>query len=682
MKKLEWVAVVLLLGIAFGIRVLPIMHLVIGTNINFYSVDDYYYLHLMDNILSNQLADIDMLRNFPSGEAVARLPYAYFLSFFPQLLNFLNPDMVIIWIPPILLVISLISIYILSRKTFGTGPSLIGLTILSVIPGEFLARTALASIDQHCMEICLSSLLMLFAFLSFDSTGKITKVILSIITGLVLGVFMLIWEGTLLFVLILITATVTSWFMHKDKSFYIQLCISCIVAVAISKDFTIAIVAMVMPVLYIMRNLPLVHKIWISITGATVAGLLGWLVFPAYFNSMISNFNNIFIWHMKSATAEEAPLLVQNNEFDLKGVWQYFTGAFYLFVAAIGSLIFLIKKYKDPKYILVLSWGIILLLATLSMRRFAYYLAIPISITVGYFFWIASKALVYDTVRTTRKIIIKRVSWGTILLMTAVISMLILVPSMQMTADMKNSVLGGAISPGWREALNWVNVQTPNTKDYGILSWWDYGYWITRETGRPVYCDPGGGNRRYAGWLLSSSNLPEIQDSIKAMKVRYIVIDYLMATSKNYSIVQHAAEKAVDFQEPSRMYYDRRKGTFSQALLYYPNYYNQLMTKLYNFNTMPVKAKGCPVFRYEDHNGYLEIIDIKDMPDYNAAIQYINQQPKETYSKYIIAGTDPFNSPVNIAELNGFKLVFTSRSSIKVDDNLVIPEVKIFEVIQ
>lgn len=682
MKKLEWVAVILLLGVAFAVRVFPIMHLVIGANINFYSVDDYFYLHIMDNILSGQLTNIDMLRNFPEGSIVTRLPYAYFLSFLPQILNPLNPDMVIIWIPPALLIISLIAIYLISRRTFGIGPALIGLSILSIMPGEFLSRTALAAVDQHCLEICLSSLLMLFALLSFDTKNEIARIIFSIITGLVLGTFTLIWEGTLLFVLILIVAIVANWFIHKGESFYIQLFICCVIAVGITRDVTIGIVAIGMVALYFTRNLLFIHKVWISISSIVIGGFLGWLILPSYFDSMVSNFRNIFIWHLQSATAEEAPLLVQNNEFNLKGVWEYFAGAFYLFIAATGSLFFLIKKSKDPKHVLLLSWGIILLFATLSMRRFAYYLAIPISVTVGYFFWIASKALICDTLRTAKKVVIKRVSWGTTLLMIAAISMLIFVPSIQTTADMQNSVLGGAISPGWREALTWITAQTPNTKDYGILSWWDYGYWITREANRAVYCDPGGGNRRYAGWVLSSSDMKEIKESLQSMKVKYIVIDYLMATSKNYSIVQHAAEVAANFQEPSRMYYDRRKGIFDQALLYYPSYYNQLMTRLYNFNISPVVASGCPVFKYEDHNGYLEIIDIKDMPDYNAAIQYINQQPRETYSKYVIAGTNPFNSPMNLGEIDGFKLVFYSNSAIQAGKDLIVPEVKIFEVIQ
>lgn len=43
------------------------------------------------------------------------------------------------------------------------------------------------------------------------------------------------------------------------------------------------------------------------------------------------------------------------------------------------------------------------------------------------------------------------------------------------------------LNDAWIDALNWIKENTP--KDALIVSWWDYGYWITVNTGRPTVAD-------------------------------------------------------------------------------------------------------------------------------------------------------------------------------------------------
>ncbi len=43
------------------------------------------------------------------------------------------------------------------------------------------------------------------------------------------------------------------------------------------------------------------------------------------------------------------------------------------------------------------------------------------------------------------------------------------------------------LNDAWIDALNWIEENTP--KDALIVSWWDYGYWITVNTGRPTVAD-------------------------------------------------------------------------------------------------------------------------------------------------------------------------------------------------
>ena len=65
-----------------------------------------------------------------------------------------------------------------------------------------------------------------------------------------------------------------------------------------------------------------------------------------------------------------------------------------------------------------------------------------------------------------------------------------------------------AFVPDWLEALSWMNNNLPSTSV--VFAWWDYGYWISVNTGRHTLADNGTGNLTQiqniaAGFLLNES---------------------------------------------------------------------------------------------------------------------------------------------------------------------------------
>jgi asparagine N-glycosylation enzyme membrane subunit Stt3 len=82
--------------------------------------------------------------------------------------------------------------------------------------------------------------------------------------------------------------------------------------------------------------------------------------------------------------------------------------------------------------------------------------------------------------------------------------------------------------------INYINQE----KNYRILTWWDYGYWILRISQRPVLCNPGGGDISDTASILSS-NKEETAILLKT-RTRYIVIDYTMIGLKWPAIQDHA----------------------------------------------------------------------------------------------------------------------------------------------
>jgi dolichyl-diphosphooligosaccharide--protein glycosyltransferase len=50
-----------------------------------------------------------------------------------------------------------------------------------------------------------------------------------------------------------------------------------------------------------------------------------------------------------------------------------------------------------------------------------------------------------------------------------------------------NNTIVVPLNDAWKEALEYINQSTP--KDAVIIAWWDYGYWITVNTGRRTVAD-------------------------------------------------------------------------------------------------------------------------------------------------------------------------------------------------
>lgn len=661
-------AVIVVLIISFSIRVIPAYDVILGgETVNFASVDDYAYLYYIDDILANwpSHSETTSMRNFPEGMSTdrTRVPYSYFLASIAKAIP-APPEKVVVWIPPALAILAILAIFFTARALFGNVVAIIAITLLSVMPGEFMSRTILGSIDQHCMEMFLSAItIMLFVFML--QRNKVATAL----CGISLSLYMMTWEGAPLFIIVFVATIFIMWLKGNPPILHTLICFVTAAAILFISNFgtitqyvALAGASGLMVFFYVTRNIP--KKVILLAAAGVVTFVLAYIIFPNHTVEMLSYIRVMFMWHFGSATAEEAPLLITGNDFTLSQAWNYFAGSFYFFLIALGMIIY----RKEHPFIIV--WSIIMLLNTLAMRRSAYYFVVPIVILSGYLCMALIEA--FATWKDSKRK--KRTSPGTVLLILGLMSFMSIIQMAQQIRDLPGSIRAGTISPGWREAVTWLkNNPAP---DHGVLSWWDYGYWIIREGKSPVYSDPGGGNRRYCGYALTTDNMSDVLESMKTMKVKYIVIDNLMATMKNYSMVQHAAGKATDYQEPQRMYYDRRTGQYQQALLYYPSYYKELAVRLYNYDGAAVSSPGSPTFKYAEVDGVREIIEIRDFPDYDTAMQYAASQ-----TNCVVAGIDPFLSPIAMGDITAyFKPVFYSRSATNFG-NKVTPEVKIFEVV-
>ncbi|MCD6230844.1 MAG: oligosaccharyl transferase, archaeosortase A system-associated [Dehalococcoidia bacterium] len=217
------------------------------------------------------------------------------------------------------------------------------------------------------------------------------------------------------------------------------------------------------------------------------------------------------------------------------------------------------------------------------------------------------------------------------------------------------------------------NYSYPDTA-YGVMSWWDYGHWITRIAHRIPYANPFQQGAVGAGKFFTNQNITEFSSILDDLGSEYIIIDQSMALSKFYAMATWAGNNQSDFFD---IYYYAPEGEtqYQPVQLYYPSYYRSAVVRLYNFDAHNVTPDYVPVIAWQkmlSQEGiwFKAITDTQTFDSYAEAEAYIASQETGNYQ---IVSADPFITPIPLEELQDYQLVYNSSQMLQ--DK---PEIKIF----
>ena len=368
--------------------------------------------------------------------------------------------------------------------------------------GEFIVRTQLGAVDHHALEIFVFSLLMLFATISIKTIRN------------VLWYIPVMSICCILLLIMLYKATWGGWLLVP---------------------FIICAFALLLTLI----KLPKWEQKVLSIAILLVSGVLLYVLIPEtqnYFNRVTLFWN----WDTLNVTGEEMPLLFSQGKFDIDGIWGNFGVTFFIFLIGLGIFIYRYIKYRQSLDLFFIVWTITLTLITFTMRRFAYYLAINVSILTGYVCF-----LIYEYARV--KIATTDKNRKSKLVMIAVWLVLLIGFPIARTSSMVVTDTRNMPTIGWVNTLEQLEKKSDNEayikghkNNSSVLSWWDYGYWIVREGHIPVVCSPGGGNRYLSARVLASMDDKDAKYWLNDVKAKYIIVDDLMVTKKRYAILREA----------------------------------------------------------------------------------------------------------------------------------------------
>jgi oligosaccharyl transferase (archaeosortase A-associated) len=488
--------------------------------------------------------------------------------------------------------------------------------------------------------------------------------------------------------------------------------------------------------LFVSRDIKRVYyPLALGALGGIGVGIF-YLVDASLFHTMISRFS-VFAPEGGMLTIAEAQGL------SLSTAWQMFTTDFYLALVSLVLIIYLVAKEGSSTKTLLLVWSLIVLVATFGQNRFAYYYAVNVALLTAYLPWRAlnfvglwktsgeapkqadikavklekektrprpakkSKRKKAQTKRQTRGTLVTQPRGATYaysIVAIVVVFFLIFYPNIGLAIDRVSANTG--VDPDWHDALVWMGQNTPKpfqnpdsyyalyqsppsgqsydypASAYGVMSWWDYGYWITSIAHRIPNASPNGQNGAVnAGLFFTAQDESSANQLLDELGSKYVIIDSSMVIGKFYAMAIWAGKSQSQFFDV--YYQSTQTGGFQAVMLYYPEYYQSMSSRLYLFGcegwvpqqVTAISWKQQQLTASDGSTFTAKVIsDQQTFSSYNTAKAFV-----DTHTNYRIVSSSPISSPVPLDKLENYKLIYQSPTTIATQQTGNISEVEIFQ---
>ena len=575
-----------------------------------------------------------------------------------------------------------------------------------------------------------------FSHVGSRDWGNLKKpLIYALLAGFSLGIYFLFWKNALLFVFILFAYLVIQYIIdHMRGRSTDYLCIigmpmfliALIMLIPFSNLHTYGelvyaslTIAALTPLLLsgvshliAHRNLRRVYyPLTLLVLGLVGVGVL-YAVNPSFLNSMLEKFRYAFLLDARQQTIGELRSLFSLSGFNI--LLNYFTASIILALIALGLIIYgQVKEWNSEKIFLII-WCLAMLALTLSHDRLTYYFTVNVALLAGYLCWrILKWSMSYFNEAppvgeqgkrklAQEKALVKSIRsklgsrYARVAMVTAILFLVVFAPNITVATDFATD--RAVPSEAWYSSLTWMRENTPdpfedpnfyyefykNTQDekfvypesaYGVMSWWDYGYWITYISHRIPNTNPGAGYREDAGRFFTDQDESSANKVLDLLGSQYVIIDYKIAIDWFHTMAIYAGESESQFLE---MYYQKTaNGLWEPITIYYPEYYQSMSSRMYNFGGEAVVPDNSTiVISYRENIDSKYVLDTQTFATYEEALEYLERYPD--LNKRIV-GKNPFVSPVPLEKLEHYQLVHQSDPEIVPGKYVTIPHVKIFE---
>lgn len=549
---------ILIIAIALFLRIyFPWEFVFNGEFIRFYGVDDYKILWVVGRIVGA----------FPKYLVGSNL-WEYTISGFANMVSIGKPsiqniNLAAAWITPVFSCFSIVATFFIGKILFNKWVGLISAALLATFGGEYISRTLLGNADYHGFEVFLTTMMVLFIILAVKRHRSFI-----IGAGFFYGCYFLTWGGAPLFALIfniwLFVQFIQKHVNNEDSTpvlamgteFYLVTMAVTIVTEFSKINYFFLIACLLFPVVlyivsYAMRKVQHYYYPAVMVFAIAIGMGLSYIVYPKLWFHFSNYAVYMFSWS-NSIIGEELPLfLTQSGEFTLSVMWFNFGIA--LILALIGVAI----VWKDKEKSILIVWFAIIFLTTLALRRFTYYLAVPVALLTGYLCYFIVNIGITKQHKTA---------------IAGLLVCVLFIPNIASAVHTASAIPQTYYSYDWYKTTIYLRDNMPFKKYLKVMSWADYGYWLRRDGKVEVVCDPAQGEGvKIAAEFFTCTDELQAYEILKENASPFIVIDKAMVTNKFNSI-------AVRASSPIRYQSDG----YTQTMLY--RLYNEQIEGYYLFH--------------------------------------------------------------------------------------------------
>ncbi|MBP2146858.1 dolichyl-diphosphooligosaccharide--protein glycosyltransferase [Methanofollis sp. W23] len=455
----------------------------------------------------------------------------------------------------------------------------------------------------------------------------------------------------------------------------------------------------------------------LSIIGIGVLGLVGMMVAaPEAYAIFASNFLGFFGQSSQILTVGEA------KAWSLDAAWGTYGYGLVLMAGGFAVLGYETIVKRRSEHLFVLIWSALILLSTWQHVRYEYYLAANVTLLAG-----LCAGMVFDLgwkglaapkkkvkpekekknpgkgkKKTTQKKPEKKTAGPDPLgilsmIVVGILSVAFIVTSAQssMAYVEFNKAYGGMNHPDdqqWQEALFWMGEHTPDPgvdyykiyekdgyeyppESYGVMSWWDYGHWITTIAHRIPNANPfqhGVAGQNGSAAFFVTGDEDEAVRIMEADGTRYIVTDYKMDSGIFYAMATWAdpVKKMAPYQSGVYALNPMNPKTAMGTRIYTPAYFNTMVSRLHNFDGSMVEAMQVPYVEYYEPGvtGLPAPVITSVVPmnrtEAEAKVAAFNANPQPGKGAAIIGSEVRLDLPTEkVSALHHFRLAFESSGS-------------------
>ena len=672
-------------------------------------------------------------------------------------------------IPPIMGMLMVPIMYYIGKICGDWKTGLFSSLFIAIVSGQFFYRSLYGYMDHHIAEVLFSTIFCLCYIYTLYSVKDIKIVLndlktykmiifLSIITGIAYLMGFFIMTTMILFAMIVGIFTIVQFFVDgvRGKSseyiFIMNIIIFIVVIIGFLifgiKDSGVNISAYSIGNLYAYIGLVGVNLIlyiiyryfgkdgYLKSVGVIIGASIASVIFlaialPSLYQLFVVSFFGFFGQQAITNTVQEA------RGWTLDQAWATFN---YGFILMFGGIIVMIyKKIKDdhPHYMFILIWSLTILYSTWQHVRYEYYLAVPFillsAICVSYIIDISLPDIIKFTSKLSdgerkEEVVVKkklknkklRRSYKNnhsgvanvsliIVAIVIIISCLFVYTSFSINYSVSSSGSIGRMNPDWKESLEWMNNNTPDTgvnyttiynsetfkyppDAYGVMSWWDYGHLITYIAKRIPNANPFQqgviGPTGAATYFMSISE----EDGNKVLdidKTRYIITDIEMDTGKFWAMATWYNSKLSNspYQMTLLTPSQNDPNKYEVVILNNQLYYLTMISRLHNFDgslTIPQSVYYIEYMDPEISQVSLPVITGARAVNASEVTAYVNEyNSKAVVGHHAVALSPVIILPVEIVPaLRHYRLVHESPSNIFNSNNIDLKYVKVFEYVK